>query len=212
MILKNPLRKHWPRYIGEAAIYGVVLFLGILFLGGFFPMIRFVSEKIIVTVNEDDLYVEGFYHYYNPLPFPVTQGLSVPFPQGDGLLPADLISVERISLEGEGSSSLLPVRVIKQTPYFELKAPSRKPVSIRVVYRQGHSKGIGRYLLTTTAPWRRPIQEGRYELWINSGSLITSNYPVEPSGDREGFYFFEKTNFWPEEDWIFEFEQKGGDA
>ena len=123
-------------------------------------MIRFVSEKIIVTVNEDDLYVEGFYHYYNPLPFQVTQGLSVPFPKGDGLSPADLISVERISLEGEGSSSLRPVRVIKQTPYFELQVPSRKPVTVRVVYRQGHSKGIGRYLLTTTAPWRRPIQEG----------------------------------------------------
>ena len=175
-------------------------------------MIRFVSEKIIVTVNENDLYVEGFYHYYNPLPFPVTQGLSVPFPHGDGLSSADLISVERISLEGDGAPSLLPVRVIKQTPYFELRAPSRKPVTIRVVYRQGHSKGIGRYLLTTTAPWRRPIQEGRYELWINSGSLITSNYPVEPSGDQEGYYFFEKTNFWPEEDWIFEFEQKGGGA
>ena len=211
MNLKNLLVHRRSKYISEVTLYIFFLVGAVLFLGGFFPMIRFVSEKIIVTVNENDLYVEGFYHYYNPLPFPVTQGLSVPFPQGDGLSPASIISVERISLVGGGSSSRLPVRVIKQTPYFELQAPSRRRVTVRVLYRQGHSKGIGRYLLTTTAPWRRPIQEGRYELRMNSGSLITSNYPVELSGEREGFYFFEKTNFWPEKDWVFEFHNGRSD-
>lgn len=51
---------------------------------GAVPLVRFVRERIELRVRGDALVVEGRYVYENPLPFPVTQGLDVPFATDDG--------------------------------------------------------------------------------------------------------------------------------
>ncbi len=195
-------------YLAEGAVYVGLAAVSCLALGGVVPAVRFESELIRVTVDGQNLHVDGIYRYRNPFPFPIVQGLSCPTPSGDGLRPVEGIAVERLS-DGSGElPALLPVRRVAGTPYFEVKVPGRTTVEVRVRYVQRHGGFAGRYLLTTTKPWRRPLKRARYELTLVSSRLVRSNYPL--TGDGRGKYHFERDEFMPQEDWCFEFIPEGG--
>ena len=195
------------RYIAEALVSLGVLAFAIVAFGGGFPSVRFVSEVIRVQADGRRIHVEGLYRYRNPFPFPVSQGLSCPIWAGDGLGPVEELLVQQLPANGEEPSALLPVRWIKGAGYFGITVPGRSKVELRVQYTQTTTGGIGRYILTTTQPWGRPLEHGRYELELSGVRLIRSNYTLQSLG--AGNYAFEKVDFMPEEDWIFEIEPAG---
>ncbi len=195
-------------YLAEGAVYLCFLAVSYVALGGLVPGVRFASELIRVTVDDDHLYVDGIYRYRNPYPFPAIQGLSCPTPSGDGLSPVEGVLVERLPVRPGEPPFLLPVRRIGGRPYFEVRVPARTTVELRVRYVQRHGGAKGRYLLTTTAEWRRPLEHGRYELTLVSSRLTRSNYPLVDDGGSS--YHFERSNFMPREDWVFEFGRGGG--
>ena len=195
------------RYIAEALVSLGVLAFAIVAFGGGFPSVRFVSEVIRIQADGRRIVVEGLYRYQNPFPFPVSQGLSCPIPAGDGLGPVEELLVQQPPANSEESPPLLPVRWIKGAGYFGLTVPGRSEVELRVHYTQATTGGIGRYILTTTQPWGRPLEHGRYELELNGVRLTRSNYALQSLG--AGKYAFEKVDFMPEEDWIFETEPPG---
>ena len=195
-------------YLAEGCLYLSFLVVSYLALGGVVPSVHFTSELIRITVDDQNLHVDGIYRYRNPFPFPVVQGLSCPTPSGDGLSPVEDVMVQRLPVHPDESPVFLPVRRVGGTPYFEVSVPGRRTVSLRVRYAQRHSGARGRYLLTTTANWRRPLVHGRYELRLVSSHLVRSSYPL--ADDAHGSYHFHRTEFMPEKDWVFEFASDGG--
>lgn len=194
------------RYIAEVFISLCILIFAVIAFGRGHPTVRFVSEVIHVQADGRRLRVEGLYRYQNPFPFPVSQGLSCPIPAGEGLGEVEELLVQQVSQDNE-PAPLLPVRWIAGAGYFSVVVPADRIVELRVCYTQPYAQGVGRYILTTTKPWKQPLEHGRYELELTGVRLARSNYPVQSLG--AGKYTFEKSEFMPDEDWIFETEALG---
>jgi hypothetical protein len=171
-------------------------------------IVRFDSEVIRITVDPERITVDGLYRLYNPLPFPVTQLFFYPTPEGGGLEPADQLYVERLPDRPEAvSEHLTPVRQ-GNLEHYRVRVPGRGFLEVRAVYSQRHNGAYGRYILTTTAGWGRPLRHARFELTLESLGLVDSNYELTANGKET--WSFNRTDFMPSEDWVFIFRGTGG--
>ena len=167
--------KHLAGWTAAVAIAGAVT------VGAFqLPLCRFAEEDITIDVWPQEVVVSGVYRYENPLPFPVRQTLLTP-------LPVDSDHPEPYAID---ATPCHLVRVMgRYQCEMELRSSGAAVLSLR--YRQYAPKHTARYLLTTTAPWRRPLRLGRYRIVPHGITITGSNYPLE----------FSRRNFMPHEDW-----------
>lgn len=182
---------------------GVVLAWCCLLAFGFIPMARFTRERIEVTVRPSSIEVDGLYVYENPWPVPVTQGLKYPILSDDlHPLPDSVLVTEADPGTGE---DLWVIHTLKlgRTPYYSVRIPAKGARHIRVRYSQEARDLRGAYLLTTTQPWRRPLERGEYLLKPRGVRITWSSYPLDgpksPSFDREAFM--------PVKEWEFSWER-----
>ena len=178
-------------------LFLVLFFLALPFLGGILPIVRFTEEQIDIRVYPDHVLMQGVYVYQNPFPFPVVQGLSVPFPvDKDHPTPVQLEARQLVP-----KPKHLETRYILGRHRFNLVFNAYEEIHIAVEYRQQAPERNARYLLTTTAPWKHPLQKGMYRLFPQDVNIIRSNYTLE-AGDHENF-IFQRQNFMPQDDWYF---------
>ena len=172
-------------------------FIAVLFLSGLLPVVRFTEERIDITVYPDHVRVRGTYVYDNPLPFPVIQGLSIPLPvDRDNPAPV-LIRITKLMPVHEP----FPVRYLLGAYRCEIPVPAHSDVMVMVEYMQYAPNGKAHYLLTTTRPWRRPIERGAFRLIPEGVEIMNSNYLLIPLD--AGVLFFQREDFMPTEDWDF---------
>jgi hypothetical protein len=191
------------RLIGPGlGIAGLLLLLP--FLAGLVPIVRFPRERVDVVLSPGEIEVAGLYVYRNPWPFPVTQGFTIPLPvDPDHPTPTEL-SASRL---GSDRALPLPLRSFLGEVGFEIPFAAFQEVEVVVRYRQLARDGHGRYLLTTTWPWRRPLNYGLYTMRLRGVTLLDSNYPL--AWDGQGTLRFERTDFMPAQDWQFSWETRG---
>ncbi len=170
------------------------------FLAGVVPIVRFVGERIDIALEPDEILVAGRYVYRNPWPIPVTQGLTVPLPvDADHPMPTEL-TVTRLTPD----PTALPVRMLLGQVAAEVRFGPKEEIHVAVSYRQRAPTREGRYLLTTTRPWRRPLEAAVYTVRTKGVRLRRSNYDlVRTAPDR---WTFERTQFMPTADWQFSWE------
>lgn len=185
-----------------------ILFVaGIVLVKPWYPIVRFDSEVIRVTVDPERITVDGLYRLYNPLPFSMTQWIYYPTPVGGGLEPADSLLIELLPSSTEGDRRVLHPEEKRGGQYYGVRVPGQGVSEIRAIYSQLHNGTYGRYILTTTAGWGRPLRHAVFEITLDTLELISSNYPV--TGNGNGSWSFERTNFMPPKDWVFTFKSKG---
>ena len=153
-------------------VLGLAACLGALpFVAGLLPIVHFVRERIDIAVYPEEVRVEGLYVYRNPWPFPVLQGLSIPLPvDAAHPMPTELTAA-RLAPDA-GTVSL---RSILGHDSFELRFHAHEEVHVIVRYRQYAPTKDARYLLTTTRPWRRPLEHAVYTLTPHGVALTGSN-------------------------------------
>lgn len=172
-------------------------FLALPFLAGILPIVRFTQEQIDIRVYPDYVLMQGIYVYQNPFPFPVVQGLSVPFPvDTDHPTPIQLSARQLVPKPKQ-----IETHYILGRHRFKLLFNAYEEIHLAVEYRQQAPKRNARYLLTTTAPWKHPLQRGMYRLFPQEVIITRSNYVLEP-GDHNNFRF-QRKNFMPPHDWYF---------
>ncbi|MFZ3073039.1 MAG: hypothetical protein WA162_07330 [Thermodesulfobacteriota bacterium] len=173
------------------------------FAFGVLPTVHFTSERIDVRVYPDEIFVDGYYFYKNPFPFPIVQGFSIPFPiDKDHPEPFD-VNVERLT----PAKKTLRLRRIFGKTGFEAYFSAKEEAEIRVSYRQKAGSANGAYILTTTRPWGRPLENGVYTLYPYGTIIVSSNYPFNLPGNAPGFRM---TGFMPEKDWQFTWRRENG--
>jgi len=182
---------------------------GIYFFSGLFTPVRFDQERITVRVQRGRLRVTGLYHYHNPSRLPAWLTLGVPFPvDPDHPVPEEFFLSET---DGEGR----PGAPLSSAGWGEegrvrLFFRPGEEKWIRLDYTQASRVPAGRYLLTTTRAWRRPIPRASFVLRLPSGfELVSSNYAVTPSpaGGPGRTYTFTRTEFYPDRDWEFAWQE-----
>ena len=175
------------------------LFCLLPFLAGLVPTVRFVRERIDVTLAPDEVRVHGVYVYRNPWPVPVVQGLAVPLPvDREHPMPTEVAAL-RLTQQREP----LPVRTVLGAIGVELRFGPFEEVQVSVDYRQHAPTHEGRYLLTTTRSWRRALVAATYTLATKGVRLRRSSYPLERTATG---WAFERRDFMPPDDWRFAWE------
>lgn len=189
----------------EALCTLAALLAGVALFGGALPLAEFTSEVVRLQMDPRHLHVDARFTYTNPWPFPITQGFTCPTPAGAGLgAPTGLVVESRT----HGHANLVPLRNLAGLPHGEVRIPARSTAEVRLRYIQTYAHGRGVYLLTTTAPWKRPLAHGRYELTLRGLRLLRSNYPAQRI--RDGHYAFDRVQFMPLQDWVVDVDTPGG--
>ena len=193
-IISNKLKPYLSLHIP-------VLMLGIFFLVlvGLFPFVRFTEEQIDIEVYPNHIWVEGFYTFKNPFPFPVSQSFKFP-------LPADKDHPEPCMLFAKQlnrSEKALPFVYILGTHRFRLKFDAHEQIKVVVKYRQQTPTKSARYILISTKAWKHPLNHGLYRVFLKDVGLTSSNYKLNQT---DSVLLFRRENFMPLVDWIFSWE------
>ena len=169
-----------------------------------FSPIRFDREKIEVYAANGHIRVSGLYHYRNRFPLPAALSLGLPFPTDATHAVPSAYSVTEIASDGSAIGEI-PTGEYQGSVVFRLFFLPSHEKWIRIDYLQNVAVANGRYLLRTTRAWKRPLAEGEYVLHLDrAAELFASNYFLEKLPSRgESRYSFTRTDFLPEEDWIF---------
>lgn len=189
------------KYVLDSKCKFLLLFICALpFLAGFYPIVRFSKEQIDIKVSPDHVWVKGIYTYRNPFPFPVIQGFSIPLPIGPSHPDPVMLSAEQLS----PVKKLIPVRFIFGKYRFNLPFSPKEEITITVRYRQHSPYKNASYILTTTKPWKRPLEFGLYRLIPKGVKILTSSYPLESK--KSNILFFQRNTFMPQAEWQFSWE------
>ena len=181
------------------AICGLTLLIYVLYGG--WPLVRFPRENIAIHVYPDHTVVSGMYEYVNPYPFPVAQGMAIP-------LPVDADHPEPYNLEATRltpSNQPVPFAQILGLNRFTLRFKPREQIRLGIQYIQYAPQHDARYILTTTKPWRRPLEKGVYSLHAHNVVITSSSYRLEHRA--ENLYVFERERFMPTQDWCFAWKE-----
>lgn len=135
-----------------------------LVLAGVIPAVRFVRERIELTVRPRSLEVNGLYVYANPLPILLAQGLTIPFPTDATQLAPATIAVTEVDPATGTDLRPIPVLWFLNERSFTIRVPAAGETWVRVRFTQRATAGTATYLLTTTKPWGRPLERGLYVL------------------------------------------------
>jgi len=180
----------------------------IYFLSGRFTMVRFDQERIDVDVEQGMIHVHGLYHYQNFSRLPSLLTLSTPFPvDADHPVP-EALALAEAGEDGRVKRELTP-RGREDEPRVRLLFAPREGKWILLDYWQPARVAEGRYILTTTRTWGRPITRASFRLRLPLGyELRDSNYPLTEVSGSPSFitYTFSRTNFYPDQDWKFSWQ------
>jgi hypothetical protein len=187
---------------------------GVYFFSGYFTTVRFDRERIEVQVNRGQIHVTGLYHYANASRLPAVLTLRNPFPTDPDHPRPDWFWLSEATEDGRDLVEL-PVVVRGDDVSFRLVFRPGEAKWVRLDYDQPTRVANGRYLLVTTRAWRRPIGRGDYFLRLPADvELASSNYPLKraPEAGGRNIYHFVRTDFYPDQDWVFAWEDPKSQA
>lgn len=168
-----------------------------------FAGITFKKENITVSIIAcDTLEVQGIYFFENRDSSSATMMIHYPFPVDDSWQYPHLISVENLS-------ERKPVDFITKRDgvNWYLSLPPLSVDSTKVIYRQRVFRLRGRYILTTTQDWGKPLEKAAFKVVVPENSTLTYwSFQSDSVSVKNGQVIYQawKENFYPEEDLMLE--------
>jgi hypothetical protein len=167
----------------------------------------FVRENIFISLAlPDTLCVKGEYFFASTDGAAISSSVIYPFPVDSVLYFPHTIRVSDKSgpigykPQQEQAMVLIPVTI-----------GTGETNKTTVIYRQRLKKNTGRYILTTTQAWQKPLGKSNYFITVPSGAILTfmsyQSDSVYTRGDST-VYFFSKNNFMPDKDIVFSFSKR----
>lgn len=166
--------------------------------------LHFTEEDLSFGIADSVFSVSGIYYFSTE--YPGKYSILYPFPEDE--LHGDPYDIKVLDMQkGEEITfkSLKNTRSIR----FVVKADEDTPVLI--TYKQRLYSNIARYILLSTHSWQESL--GRVEYKLEIPENITINYfSIEPDShiemDRYRLYLWQREDFMPNCDLLFEFEAK----
>ena len=164
--------------------------------------VLFLKENITVLVSPPDtVIVNGEYFFGNVDSNNIVTPLYYPFPIDTATNYPTLIIVK-------DARTGKPIEFDRsdQGINFQVKVKKGDTSRVTVNYKQHVLKPQGRYILTTTSAWERPLDDSRYSVSVpRETTLAYLSYAcdsVEVTSKNLIYHFF-RTNFMPDRDLIF---------
>ena len=104
-----------------------------------------------------------------------------------------------------------PLKTDLYKTVFNLDFPSPGDLVIQISYRQKLNGNRAEYILKSTIGWKKPLNQANYQLMVPSGFQISS-FSMAPQDsivtDQEVVYLWNKDNYIPSENLIFEYKKR----
>lgn len=168
-----------------------------------FSGITFKKENITVNIIACDTFeVQGIYFFENRDSSSATIMIHYPFPLDDSWQYPNYISV--VNLTTRKSIHFVEK---KDGVNWYLSLPPFSVDSTKVIYRQRVFRQRGRYILTTTRDWKKPLEEAAFKVVVPENSTLTYwSFQSDSVSVKNGQMIYQawKENFYPEEDLLLE--------
>jgi hypothetical protein len=177
----------------------------ILSLGASGQKLSFYRENITMKIEKQQFYVSGTYFFrYN---LTDKKLLYYPFPTGDQFGNPDSVFLYDLT-------NNIPIEPMEQDSsglLFLADFSKSSDICVQISYKQPLLENQAEYILETTRVWGKPLDEATYQLIIPT-SLSITRFAIPPDDsiitDLEKIYTWEKFNYMPEQNMVFEFEEK----
>jgi hypothetical protein len=183
-------------------VTGICAALAALALPAGAEVLLFIKETIAVSILvPDTVEVMGDYFFTAADSSVVRMPLFYPFPvDSSGEYPCF------IEVKNTGSGKAIEFGRDEQGIMFPVSARAGDTTAVTVVYKQRVKNRSGRYILTTTGIWGRPLIDSKYSVSVpDNATLNYMSYEcdsVAPAGKRLVYQFFKK-RFMPDRDLTF---------
>jgi hypothetical protein len=169
--------------------------------------ISFMQEDLIFKLSRHTFTVDGSYWFSNESNETITQALFYPYPQEDYLGKAEFLKLKLIN-PPQGQN----VKKLSESDkgfWFEVTLQAKTIMECRIGYKQKLKANTAKYIIMTTQSWGKPLEQAVFQLKVPRCLKITKLPLDNPSVKSTWFhsiYSWERKNFWPETDFIVEFE------
>lgn len=164
--------------------------------------VLFDSESIFVDIRlPDTVMVSGRYSLVNSSKESVSRVIHYPFPIDKSMLYPCSISIRQLEIA-------TPINFNKNNEgiLFVAEIAPKDTVRYIICYMQKVTANAGRYILTTTQHWNRPLRQADFEVSIPANHAFKYvSYDVDTvfCCDHKAIYRFSRKSFMPEKDLIF---------
>jgi hypothetical protein len=168
--------------------------------------LRFTRETIEITLDRGGCEITGVYHFRNPAAAPVATRLYYPFVVNPGFPYPDSIAVTNL-ITGEEVAYTRGERGV----FFRIHVPPEDSAAYGVRYWQRAPLHEARYILTTTAHWKRPLEEAEYVVKIPGTCRLTfASLGWDQIREARGYQtcVLRRRDFTPEADLVVRWEEK----
>ena len=152
----------------------------------------FIEEYIDFEINAENFVINGVYVFLNNTNRDIIQKISFPFG-----ISTDSVTVNRVWDLTNGER--IDYRILKESIAFPVKLSPGDSLSLNIAYNQPVKKE-NRYILRSTQAWGEALKVAVYSLSVKSFSVEEFSYI--PDSIKENIYYWQKENFFPEEDFI----------
>lgn len=157
----------------------------------------FFGEKIDFSLDKDRFSTNGVYFFANTSDKDIVFPIFFPFAKN-----ADSIIVKQVF--NISYSQNLDYQFKQNGILFSLPVLANDTVYVNIAYSQ-QTKKENTYILSSTQAWKKPLTQADYTLKTDASvSIVGFSYP--PDKQSETIYYWNKTNFYPEKEFIIKIE------
>lgn len=183
----------------------VTFFLLLFFAGKVFSQqVDFFREEISFELDSLFFTVNGEFYFRNNSDQLLSPMVTFPIGRVEGEKQLDTILV----FAQEDLVNPLPVQIRDTIVKFTIYLPPGEERLFKVLYKQRHNGHSARYILTTTAFWKKPLEHAAYSLFYPGYIMIRSfSIPPDAKRDFEGarIYTWTRRAFLPTKDFQVDF-------
>jgi hypothetical protein len=166
--------------------------------------IDFFKESLTFRLDHDTFELDGLYYFRNNTDVPLEQALFYPFPDVEEYGEISLITIAR---QDDDTNLIYSERT--DGVIFKISLQPKEEAAFHIRYIQQLKSNRARYIIVSTQAWGKPFETASYRLEFPDYITITSA-SIEPDTHVRSknlhAWTWERENFMPEVDFVFEFE------
>ncbi len=155
--------------------------------------LQFIGERIDFELNDSLFITNGIYQFVNTTNHEIRQTIIFPFsPLSDSIVVKRVFDLSHLRS--------IPHQLTQNGIVFKIRLLPQDTLSINIAYSQLRERE-NIYILKSTQSWHQALKSAKYSLMFDTSIRIDSiSYP--PDRKVDNVYFWDKTDFYPEENFI----------
>ena len=170
--------------------------------------IEFFREDLTFRLEEGFFSVEGDYFFRNTTDGEVKNLLLYPFPDNE-----IYGSIIELNINVKDNSTSMITGSSEEGAAFKLKLGPMEEATYRISYVQRLKSNVARYIITTTKQWGKELEAATYRLVVPASIQLDSISILPDTMITTGshhYFLWDRQNFMPEVDFIFQFSRSTG--